>query len=267
MTGITGSLAETLGKDNPYRFKGYYYDEETGMYYLKSRYYQPEICRFISADSYAVLTQSPMALVDTNLYNYCDNNPVYREDENGQFWNVVIPALIGAAVGTFLTWAATSATGQEYTTKDYLSDFAAGFIINLIPVKNIARAVNVIYTTGKGIYDGEEPKSIAFNAAIAWTASSLNISERLNLPHKTNYDKVANNVMDVVENAGREFVGAITSRIFNSDPSKTKSSKSVKNSFKRTLISNQIIRKGKKVYRKRVYYYRGRKEWRIERIH
>ena len=114
-----------------------------------------------------------------------------------------------------MTWAATSATGQEYTTKDYLSDFAAGFIINLIPVKNIARAVNVIYTTGKSIYDGEEPKSIAFNAAIAWTASSLNISERLNLPHKTNYDKVANNVMDVVENAGREFVGAITSRIFN----------------------------------------------------
>ena len=267
VTGISGSMAGTLGKDNPYRFKGYYYDEETGMYYLKSRYYQPEVCRFISADSYDVLTQSPMALVDTNLYNYCDNNPVYREDENGQFWNIVIPALIGAAVGTFLTWAATSATGQEYRTKDYLSDFVAGFIINLIPIKNISRAVNVIYTTGKGIYDGEEPKSIAFNAAIAWTASSLNISERLNLPHKTNYDKVANNVIDVVENAGREFVGAITSRIFNSGPSKTKASKSVKNSFKRTLISNQIIRKGKKVYRKRVYYYRGRKEWRIERIH
>ena len=247
LTGITGSMAGTLGKDNPYRFKGYYYDEETGMYYLKSRYYQPEICRFISADSYDVLTQSPMALVDTNLYNYCDNNPVYREDENGQFWNIVIPALIGAAVGTFLTWAATSATGQEYRTKDYLSDFVAGFIINLIPIKNISRAFYVIYTTGKGIYDGEEPKSIAFNAAIAWTASSLNISERLNLPHKTNYDKVANNVIDVVENAGREFVGAITSRIFNSGPSKTKASKSVKNSFKRTLISNQIIRKGKSI--------------------
>ena len=43
LTGITGSMAGTLGKDNPYRFKGYYYDEETGMYYLKSRYYQPEI--------------------------------------------------------------------------------------------------------------------------------------------------------------------------------------------------------------------------------
>ncbi|MFQ9389053.1 MAG: RHS repeat-associated core domain-containing protein [Coprococcus sp.] len=42
-------MADTLGKDNPYRYKGYYYDDETGMYYLKSRYYQPEICRFIIA--------------------------------------------------------------------------------------------------------------------------------------------------------------------------------------------------------------------------
>ena len=52
VTGISGSMAGTLGKDNPYRFKGYYYDEETGMYYLKSRYYQPEICRFVSEDVY-----------------------------------------------------------------------------------------------------------------------------------------------------------------------------------------------------------------------
>ena len=42
-------IGYTLGKDNPYRYKGYYYDDETGMYYLKSRYYQPEICRFIIA--------------------------------------------------------------------------------------------------------------------------------------------------------------------------------------------------------------------------
>ena len=48
---MAGSMSASLGKDNPYRFKGYYYDEETGMYYLKSRYYQPEICRFISADT------------------------------------------------------------------------------------------------------------------------------------------------------------------------------------------------------------------------
>ena len=49
---ITGSKAGTIGKTNPFRYRGYYYDEETGMYYLKNRYYDPEIRRFISADSY-----------------------------------------------------------------------------------------------------------------------------------------------------------------------------------------------------------------------
>ena len=70
MTGITGSMSGTLGRDNPYRFKGYYYDEETGMYYLKSRYYQPEICRFISADDENVLNIEQGNLNQFNLYLY-----------------------------------------------------------------------------------------------------------------------------------------------------------------------------------------------------
>ena len=66
LTGITGSMAGTLGKDNPYRFKGYYYDEETGMYYLKSRYYQPEICRFVSADVYITIE---LNMNGSNMYS------------------------------------------------------------------------------------------------------------------------------------------------------------------------------------------------------
>ena len=76
LTGITGSMAGTLGKDNPYRFKGYYYDEETGMYYLKSRYYQPEICRFISADEEDVLTSTYVGFT-----NYFVNN---RRQDRGK---------------------------------------------------------------------------------------------------------------------------------------------------------------------------------------
>lgn len=84
---MTGSLAASLGKDNPYRFKGYYYDDEPRMYYLKSRYYQPEICRFISADTIEVL-DCQGDLNDKNLYAYCDNNPVMRVDTGGQIWIV-----------------------------------------------------------------------------------------------------------------------------------------------------------------------------------
>ena len=49
---VTGELADTVGVQNPFRYKGYYYDNETGMYYLKSRYYDAEIKRFICADGY-----------------------------------------------------------------------------------------------------------------------------------------------------------------------------------------------------------------------
>ena len=50
LISTTGTLATTLGADNPFRYRGYYYDTETGLYYLTTRYYDPEVCRFISAD-------------------------------------------------------------------------------------------------------------------------------------------------------------------------------------------------------------------------
>ena len=65
----------------------YYYSQETGFYYLQSRYYDPEVGRFISPDSTDVLTATPMALTDKNLYAYCDNNPVNRTDDGGMFWD------------------------------------------------------------------------------------------------------------------------------------------------------------------------------------
>ena len=98
MLNITGSMAASLGKDNPYRFKGYYYDEETGMYYLKSRYYQPEICRFISADNEDVLIDTHVDLANKNLYLYCDNNPILKADEEGQIADWLVSAALGAAV-------------------------------------------------------------------------------------------------------------------------------------------------------------------------
>ena len=114
LLGITGSMAESLGKDNPYRYKGYYYDEETGMYYLKSRYYNPEICRFISADDMELTRVSPMALSDKNLYAYCDNNPIMRRDTSGELWGFILAgAAIGAAVGAVTQIADNAISGRD----------------------------------------------------------------------------------------------------------------------------------------------------------
>ena len=109
LISITGSMSETLGKDNPYRFKGYYYDEETGMYYLKSRYYQPEICRFISADTIEVL-DCQGDLNDKNLYAYCDNNPVMRVDTGGQIWITLGIMAAGGGIGMVIGAASSAIT-------------------------------------------------------------------------------------------------------------------------------------------------------------
>ena len=65
---------------NPIRYRGYYYDAETGFYYLNSRYYDPEICRFINADGY-VSTGS--ALFGYNMFAYCLNNSISNVDSSG----------------------------------------------------------------------------------------------------------------------------------------------------------------------------------------
>ena len=76
----TGTLATTLGKLNPFRYRGYVYDEETGFYYLKSRYYDPETCRFISAD---VLLSTGQGVLGHNCYAYCLNDPIKLIDTLG----------------------------------------------------------------------------------------------------------------------------------------------------------------------------------------
>ena len=75
---------------NPFGYRSYWFDRETGLYYLNSRYYDPAIGRFISPDSVGVITASPLGLTDKNLYAYCDNNPVMRRDDGGMFWDTGI---------------------------------------------------------------------------------------------------------------------------------------------------------------------------------
>ena len=69
---------------NPFRYRGYYYDDEIGMYYLQSRYYTPELARFLNSDDSEVAYLGNCAQ-DTNLYSYCQNNSVMLSDESGMF--------------------------------------------------------------------------------------------------------------------------------------------------------------------------------------
>ena len=82
----TGSLAATIGTLNPFRYRGYVYDEETGLYYLRSRYYNPSWKRFINADKIQVSARS---LFQQTLFIYCLNNPLIFMDSTGCFANLI----------------------------------------------------------------------------------------------------------------------------------------------------------------------------------
>ncbi|MGN0179302.1 MAG: RHS repeat-associated core domain-containing protein [Monoglobaceae bacterium] len=84
VTSVTGTDAETVGKYNSLRYRGYYYDSETGMYYLQSRYYDPGYKRFINADEPTLITELTKASVlGGNLFAYCENNAVNAVDPLG----------------------------------------------------------------------------------------------------------------------------------------------------------------------------------------
>ena len=95
-----------IGYINPVRYRGYYYDVETGLYYVSSRYYDPEIGRFINADDidYLGADGSPLSY---NLFAYCMNNPVNRFDVNGN-WS--LPNWAKVAIGAVATVAAVAVT-------------------------------------------------------------------------------------------------------------------------------------------------------------
>ena len=83
----TGTMANTLGKLNPFRYRGYVYDEESVLYYLRSRYYQANMGRFLSRDSFLIAYHP----TGTNLFAYCINSPAQFVDDDG---NVPTPVAI-----------------------------------------------------------------------------------------------------------------------------------------------------------------------------
>ena len=88
----TGDMADI----NPLRYRGYYFDSDTGLYYLKARYYDPQLCRFINADGYASTGQG---VTGTNMFAYCKNNPILYADNTGEFAGIVVGAITGAVFG------------------------------------------------------------------------------------------------------------------------------------------------------------------------
>ena len=104
-------------------------DKETGFYYLQSRYYNPEVGRFISAD---VLLSTGQGVIGHNAYAYCGNNPIVREDTQGNLWGL-IAAAVGAVVGVVSkvvtdVVSSVALTGEVHLSswQDYVGEAVGG---------------------------------------------------------------------------------------------------------------------------------------------
>jgi RHS repeat-associated protein len=80
VVSVTGSMANTIGAANPFRYRGYYYDTETGLYYLNTRYYDPAVGRFLNLDG---LFSTGQGVLGFNMFAYCANNPATYTDAFG----------------------------------------------------------------------------------------------------------------------------------------------------------------------------------------
>ena len=98
----TGSKADTIGKLNPFLYRGYYFDAETGLHYLNSRYYDAQTGRFTNADDTDILLEDQDNLTEHNLFAYCLNNPVNMADDDGYIAANVIGGIVGGVAGAAL---------------------------------------------------------------------------------------------------------------------------------------------------------------------
>ena len=149
----TGTLATTVGADNSYRYRGYGYDYETELYYLNSRYFNPDWCRFLNADD--IGNGEVGKFLSHNLFSYCENNPVNMEDPDGDIAWWIAAAAGGAAFDSAIYLWNTRKTGFSWSGLGKAAGALAGVMLGGAGklIAKGARAV-VSYRRAKAIAKG-----------------------------------------------------------------------------------------------------------------
>ena len=119
---MTGSAASTIGNINPFRYRSYYFDAETGWYYLNSRYYDPQVGRFLNADG---IIGANGGILGYNMFAYCNNSPVNYQDKEGYFIGALFGAVIGG-IGGFIGGAVSAAIKGENVWNGAISGAIGG---------------------------------------------------------------------------------------------------------------------------------------------
>ena len=124
--GTENTSNSFIGNINPFRYRGYYYDAETGLYYLQTRYYEPQAGRFLSPDSVDYI--APDLIGGLNLYAYCNNNPVMYSDPDGTFVWALIGAVAGAIASVIGRFIGDKLSGKHSTWQEYVGSAIGGAV-------------------------------------------------------------------------------------------------------------------------------------------
>lgn len=208
---------------NPFRYRGYFYDIETNLYYLINRYYDPETGRFISQDQFSYL--QPEVVNGLNLFAYCGNNPVMRIDENGcswsSFWKKIKKGF--KAVGSFFKKVGMAIAGAVMAVVGFTIAIVAAAVsltFCLIPGNVIGNAISgCLYQIGTSLcMYGGFMAAAAFSkdiyndmANIGWNPFNTDAEKALNAKYVSFYKGAAVIKADLGGlNGGRSFyMGAI----------------------------------------------------------
>ena len=189
----TGSEASTIGAMNPLRYRGYYYDTETGFYYLQSRYYDPALGRFINADTYS--TTDTQGFLSYNMFAYCENDPVMYKDPEGDIAVVAVllpvlgGAIFGAIAGAGVGAAAAKMNGENGVYGAISGAIGGGISGAGVGLAALCPAMGspIVMSTGmagsiaedytKALLNNEHAyaEDVAFNAALAGSMSVIGL--------------------------------------------------------------------------------------------
>ncbi len=112
------------GQYNSIKYKGYYYDEETELFYCNSRYYSPKYCRFISPDSVDYL--DPNSINGLNLYSYCMNDPINYYDPSGHFTIAALLISVGLSLAFEFVGDLIDGNGIDHSLREYIGAGVSG---------------------------------------------------------------------------------------------------------------------------------------------
>lgn len=156
--GTENAATEFIGNKNPFRYRSYYWDSEFVLYYLKSRYYDPELGRFISADGVSYL--NPESVAGLNLYAYCENNPVMGSDPDG--------TLDWGRIGRGLLIVAAAAAAIAVT----VASFGAGSVISGVLIAGTIGVAGSLFS--QTVIEGKEFSEVNYwDVAISGASAAL----------------------------------------------------------------------------------------------